>query len=317
MVDGQRFDKAFSWKATRLGFFLNEALPRVGQWLTNNIFLSAMHKAWGVIEPEFRLQAHPRYTDNVSTILINDDLIPALRAGRVLSTYGVRKVVGPRTLELDDGSVLEDVDAIIACTGYNTSFDILGDAITFTQTSDFPKVPSQPDLYQNVFSLSYPGSLAFLNFIVAPENAAGCRELASMAIAQVWAGKSRLPSVAQMEREVAAHQVWFEGRCLSEPVPQLPGLIRGAPWLQFMHETAGTGLYEYLGGGGWLGSWKGWMFALRNLGMYMTMAYGVNTPHLWRFFETGKRRAWEGAEEAILRVNELSKKDLAKKEEDK
>jgi dimethylaniline monooxygenase (N-oxide forming) len=316
MVDGQRLDKSFSWKATRIGFWLNEALPRVGQWLTNTVFHSAMQKAWGVIEPEFRLQAHPRYTDNVSAIIVSDDLIPALRSGRVLSTHGIRKVVGPRTLEMDDGSVLEDVDAVIACTGYNTSFDILGDAVTFTQTSDSPKVPPQPDLYQNVFSLSYPDSLAFLNFIVAPENAAGCRELAAMAIAQVWAGKSSLPPMETMKRDVAAHQIWFEGRCLKEPVPQLPGLIRGSFWLEYMHQMAGTGLYEYLGGGGsWLGSWKGWLFALKNPRVYLTMAYGVNTPHLWRHFETGKRKAWKGAWEAIERVNRMSREDLAKKED--
>lgn len=310
MVAGQRFDKAFSWKATRLGFWLNDAIPSIGQWLTMSVFLSSMFKAWGAIEPEYRLQHHPRYTDNVSTILINDDLIPALRAGEVHSTHGIRRVVGPRSLEMEDGSVLEDVDTIVACTGYNTSFDLLGDAVTFTKTNPSPKVLRQPDLYQNVFSLAYPDSLAFLNFIVAPENAAGCREIAAMAIAQVWAGKTKLPPRQEMQRELAHHQSWFEGRCLTEPVPQLEGLIRGSPWLEYMHRAAGTGLYEHLGLG-----WKGLLFTLRRPGMFFTMGYGVNSPHLWRYFETGKRKAWEGAEEAILQVNRDSKRDLADKNE--
>lgn len=312
VVDGQRFDKVVTWAAARLGYWINEHLPRLGKWLTDDFFRSTMQRAWGPIEPEYRLQpADQRYADNPVTILINDDLVPALRAGKVRSVHGIKRVIGGRKVEMEDGELLEDVDAIVACTGYHNSFDLLGDAITFTKSTakDGYKVPPQPDLFQNVFSLSYPDSLACLNFIAVSENTAGCSELASMAVAQVWSGKSALPPLAEMRRQVTEHQAWFETRCLRQPVTQLPGMVRGCLWLEFVHRTAGTGLYDYLS---WW-TWKGFVFALTKPRLYATMAYGVNTPHLWRLFETGKRKAWEGAEEAILHANALSVQDLADK----
>jgi dimethylaniline monooxygenase (N-oxide forming) len=233
-----------------VGYWINEHLPVLSTWLTNSMFRSTMQRAWGTIEPEYRLQPDLRYAGNPVTLLINDDLVPALRDGRVRSAYGIRRVVGAKRVEMEDGSVLEDIDAIVACTGYHTSFDLLGDAMTFKHTTatgrDALKVPPQPDLYQNVFSLSYPDSLACLNYIAIPENTAGCSELASMAIAQVWSGKTCLPPLAEMRREVSFHQSWFERRCLREPVTQLPGMVRGGPWLEFVHRAAGTGLYENL-----------------------------------------------------------------------
>lgn len=287
-----------------MGYWIGRVFPSVHLWMLNSIFSSAMEKAWGEIESDFRLQKKPEYVNNISAILFNDDLVPALREGRIQSTHGVRRVCNSRCLELDDGTILEDIDCIIACTGYYTPFEMFGDSLKFTQPN--PEVPPQPDLYQNIFSLDHPDSLACLNYIVAPENAAGCRELASMAIANVWAGKSTLPSQDKMRHQIRKHQAWYAKRCSEQPVPQLEGLIEADTWLRFVHKTAGTGLYERLG---W--SWSGFLFSLKHPSMYRTMAYGVNTPHLWRYFETGKRKAWPGAKEAILHANEMSKEDLA------
>ena len=50
-------------------------------------------------------------------------------------------------------------------------------------------------------------------------------------------------------------------------------------------------------------------FSLLNPKLYLLMAYGVCTPHLYRYFETGKRKAWPGAREAIERVNRESAED--------
>lgn len=268
-----------------------------------------MRRAWGVIEPQYRLQPDPRSSDSPVTVLVNDDLVPALRDGSVCSAYGIRRVLGGKRVEMEDGVVLEDVDVIVACTGYRTSFDLLGDAVEFTWSTarESQKVPPQPDLYQNIFSLSYPDSLACLNFIAVSENAAGCSELASMAIAQVWSGKTTLPSLPEMRRHVAEHHEWFEGCCLRQPVPQPPGMVRGGQWLEFVHRAAGTGLYENLS---WW-TWRGLVFSLTRPRMCATMVYGVKTPHMWRFFETGKRKTWEGAEGAILHANKMSATDLA------
>jgi dimethylaniline monooxygenase (N-oxide forming) len=44
--------------------------------------------------------------------------------------------------------------------------------------------------------------------------------------------------------------------------------------------------------------------------LYQQLAYGVGTPHLYRFFETGKRKAWPRALDAIKEANRESAKDI-------
>lgn len=306
MVNGQRFDKFASWKATRIGHWLGRYVPSLNLKLLNSVMGSAMEKSWGHIEDEYRFERKPEYVNNISTMLINDSLVPEMRAGRIVSERGVRKVTGAYSIEMEDGTMLNDIDAIITCTGYYTPFDILKDGLTFTSPAE--GVPPQPDLYQNIFALQHPDSLACLNFVVAPENAAGCRELAAMAIAQVWTGKSELPPHHVMQSHIKSHHQWFAKRCAVQPVSQLEGLIEGHSWLKFVHQTAGTGLYENLG---W--TWTGFCFSLLNPSLYFTLAFGVNTPHMWRLFVTGKRQAWSEALGAIEHVNRQSKEDLSQK----
>ena len=42
--------------------------------------------------------------------------------------------------------------------------------------------------------------------------------------------------------------------------------------------------------------------------MSWLMNDGVETAHAFRYFETGKRRRWEGAGEAIVKANEAVRK---------
>ncbi|CAG9939896.1 unnamed protein product [Clonostachys rosea f. rosea IK726] len=309
MVKGKRFDRFAMWKAVSTLFWAERFFPALHAWMINKNFTAAMRSSWGEIEPEFRFDWHPRYASNVTGVLMTDDLIPALRDGRVKSTWALRKIVGPKAVEMEDGTVLDDVDAIICCTGYSTPFGVFDEtAIKFNEPD--PKVPPQPNLYYNVISPEYPDSLAFLNFAVLFGSASQCRELASMAIAQIWRGKSSLPPREEMDRQIRERQSWYVKRCYTEPLVQLEGLVEPDSWLRWVHSTAGTGLYENLG---W--TWQGLRFSLRHPRTYLLLAYGVNTPHMLRYFETGKRKAWDGAMEAIRHANKMSRLDLSKKEE--
>ena len=304
MVEGKRFDRFASWKMTRLAFWLGRHFPAAHRWMMYNVFSSTMLKAWGEIEPQYRLDHNPYYSTNVAAMMVNDDLVPALRNDRIESVSGIKRIIGEKSVELDDGAVLDNIDAIVACVGYHTPFEPVGEAIRFSRPH--PSCPPQPDLFQNVFALDYPDSLAFLNYIVLYDSAATCRELAAMAIAQIWAGKSSLPSRRAMQAQIESRHSWYIQKCVNEPVKQPEGLVDADSWLRFMHDKAGTGVYDHFG---W--TLKGLWFSLRHPLLYLAMAYGVNTPHLNRYFDTGKRKWWSGAEAAIWNINELSKLDLA------
>ncbi|KAH8169381.1 flavin-binding monooxygenase-like domain-containing protein [Sarocladium implicatum] len=303
-ANGARFDRFASWKLTRLMFWLEGWLPSVYRWLTHKAFSSAHSIAFGKLDPAWGFDSEYLYATNIQTIMMNDGIVAALKDRRLISTPGVVRITGPKQVQLSDGSMIDDVDTIIACTGYDTSLKLLGDdAIEFSKPA--PDIRELPRLFHNVFPIDYPDSLACLNNVAFVSNVATNTELASMAIAQIWAGKSSLPPRADMEQQIQNHASWFTRQCRENaPILQLDGLVEPRPWNEFILKAAGVGLNEHLG---W--SMAGIKFSLLNPKLYLLMAYGVCTPHLYRYFETGKRKAWPGAREAIERVNRESAED--------
>ncbi|KAH7313758.1 flavin monooxygenase-like protein [Stachybotrys elegans] len=301
---GKRLDASVSWATAEIRFRLGHYFPSLQRKLMWNILTGAANKAWGELDPAWGLDPEEACADNIAGIVVNDAIVPALRSGLVHPVSAIRRVVGPRSVELQDGTVLEDIDAIIAATGYRFQVDLLGSHVGYHQT--LPGTDALPDLYQNIFPVDYADSLACLGYNIVQINAGTAREIASMAVAQVWAGKSKLPSRQDMMRQIERHREWFAERCRTNPsMRQCGAQIEPHEYWKFIHETAGTGLYENLG---W--SWPAWKFFVTSPKLYFTLAYGVLTPHLLRYFETGKRKAWDGALDAILHANQLSALDL-------
>jgi dimethylaniline monooxygenase (N-oxide forming) len=248
-------------------------------------------------------------------MIVNDDLIPELRAGRIISTHSIRRICGPRSIEFEDGAKLDDVDTIILATGYAMTFTVIKSAITYSTPSvPSPKIDSQrnlypqPDLYQNIFPVDYADSMAVLNFCIVQDNASTTRELISMAVAQIWKGNSALPSKEGMRQAIDEHHVWFAHKSRKSFVTQWDGLIAPDPFFRFIDAAAGTGVYQHLGF-----SFEAFKFLLSEPKLYFLMAWGVSSPHIYRFFDSGKRKPWPGAREAILHVNRQSDINVAKK----
>lgn len=122
-------------------------------------------------------------------------------------------------------------------------------------------------------------------------------DVQSMAVSNIFSGTHALPSLAEMTAQVAAHHEWLAARWRAEPLGFEPSAVQTWQYQAFLHEVAGTGM-ENLGWG-----WKGWKFFVREPKMSWFMNNGVETAHAFRYFETGKRRRWEGAGEAIRKAN--------------
>lgn len=253
------------------------------------------------IKPEWGLSPAPSLKFSIPVIA--DSLIEHLEAGNMESVSGVSEFVGPDRVLLDDGKVLE-VDAVIWCTGYQADFSCLDRCIdpTAGDTSAWDQLPGSrsrplPRLYQNIFSLQYPDSLAFIGYVALPAPAFLTHDLASMALAQVWKGNSKLPSRKKMEKAVDDHQQWI---CdLARRGRTHPAWVNWPQWTAWVNEAAGTGLKDHLGWG-----LKGWNFWRRDRKLCGLLMDGMYSPHVFRLFETGKRTPWEAARETILEVNE-------------
>lgn len=324
-VDGQRYDGVLTWRLARIGFWLQANLPAVHRRLMHLQLSAIVRKAWGSSKAgeDALLGTSPALATNIASLVVNDDLVPLLRSGGITATRAVKRFVGPRELEMEDGEVVRDVDVVIACTGYTSSLGVLapgvleycgdeneGPALSSsgeegTGSMGAPPPPRVPRLYRNIFPPRWADSLACLNHLILI-HAAVQREVAGMAVAQVWAGKTALPPRAEMEAQADAQAYGYRARQQQQPrIAQPEGLVVDPhSWLLWVDEAAGSGVYASLG---W--TWRGFLFLLREPRLWLLMAWGVNSPHIYRFFKTGKRRAWDGARQAIMRVNEQSAAD--------
>lgn len=191
--------------------------------------------AWGLEGPSLKYGQH--------VIVCSTELVPSIKSGRVLSVPGIKRIAGPRSVEFDDGQVAEDIDSIIMCIGYDDDLSLLDAAVEFAPAEK--GAPRLPNLYMNMFPPKYHDSFAYLSLthLLGPQIPG--RELVGLALPQIWAGRSPLPAMDVMNEWIAKHQAWVRGR-ISNATPNGNGYqeIDNGDWSYFMHEAAGTGLYE-------------------------------------------------------------------------
>lgn len=256
-------------------------------------------RIFGKLDPAWGLEPFPNITLTLPGAW--EDVVPLLRSGAVTSLPGIRRFTGPRSIELDDGRSLDGIDAVICATGYRADFSIA----PFLDTSKPQAYGYQGEpiyrMYMNMFPPRYADSCALLCYSAfGKSNGFSFSDVTSLAVSNVWRGIEPLPTRAEMERHIDAHQKWVASRWAVEPRSD-PSAVKQWEFQGFLHRAAGTGM-ENLGWG-----LKGWKFWLKDRKMYNLMNNGVETAHMYRYFETGKRKTWEGAREAILHMNDLIK----------
>ncbi|KAI2470462.1 FAD/NAD(P)-binding domain-containing protein [Annulohypoxylon bovei var. microspora] len=282
---------------------------------------------------------------------VQEDFIPALHEGDITPVRGFKDFVGDRQVLLDDDTTVE-VDAVIFCTGYEIDFSIMPElemdgagglplktaggesrdtaadpnevAGEDREDSEKPRIPR---LFQMIFPPRRASSVAFLSWMTPQEPVWCVYELASMAIAQIWAAETAetaksgderprasgyrspalLPSLGDMSAQVDAHHDWWRGEWEKDH-STLPGYVRSYTFYRFLHDAAGTGLYDKidhaLTGRGW-GLW--W----NDRELWTWLAKGPMNNYSWRLFETNPdgvpgcgRKTWPDARKALREAYE-------------
>lgn len=238
---------------------------------------------------------------------MSEVVLPFLQNGSLQSVHGIKRFIGPKSVELDDGTILEDIDTVICATGYTADFSVT----PFVQMSR-PAHHNGPEiarLWMNLFPPKYADSVVMMCYSAfGKNNGFSFSDVASMAVSNVWRGVHKIPSVAVMDREIDRNQEWVAARWKLDNAADT-SMCKIWEYQGFLHEAAGTGM-DNLGWG-----WKGWKFFLQDPKMSYMMNHGVETAHAFRFFETGKRKAWPGARDAIIHMNELVKEFPVKTKE--
>ncbi|CAJ2509013.1 Uu.00g140390.m01.CDS01 [Anthostomella pinea] len=297
-VNEQPVDHVRTYRKYCILQLMSRYTPSLWTSTMNSVIKKLQHQVFDM-NPEWRFEPAPSIINQRP--LVSDDLVDKLAAGTIVSTYGLERVLDASTVETSDGKQYE-VDAIIFCTGFSVDFSVVGDADPTRATTKAWEETSGsngralPRLYQNIFSLDHPDSLAFMGYLSFMNPAFFMFDLASMAVAQLWKGNSAFPPQAEMERQVDQHHAWVCSLAATGSV--MPAIVKASDWMDWVSDVAGTNLETYLGYG-----FAGWSFWFSDRRFCSWLMDGLLSPHMYRLFP-GKRKSWAGARDAIIAMNE-------------
>lgn len=302
MHKGVPADLLVTWRRRVITQWLARSVPRLNKWLIDKLSPVLVKAILGMkLDPAWRLEPFPSISTRLPSFL--EEIFPLLIDGRVESLHGIKRFCGGKRVEFSDGTIIDDVDTVIMCTGYRGDF---GPA-PFVESSmpmayGYAGEPIRR-LYMNMFPPKYADSCAMLCYSAyGKNNGFSFSDVMSMAISNAWRGVSPtiLSDRPAMERWIDEHQEWIAGLWAQDANLE-PSMVRQWEFQGWLHDTAGTGM-ENLGWG-----WKGWQFWWRDRELYNLMNHGAETAHMFRYFDTGKRPVWPGARDEIIHQNRLIK----------
>ncbi|PLB48451.1 dimethylaniline monooxygenase 3 [Aspergillus steynii IBT 23096] len=296
-VDGKPVDHVRTHRKAVLLGMLSRYAPGLWKKTMDKVILGLRNRVYD-LKPEWRLDPAPSF--NQQRPIVSDSLVRNFSKGHITSACPIKEVLDDKTIQLSDDTKVE-VDAIIWCTGYTVDYSLLGKSnpTLYHESEGIPVANGRkmPRLYQNVISLEHPESLAFMGNLSFMNPAFLMFDIASMALAQIWKGRSRLPSKEEMRQSVDDQHKWIASLCNSGPVT--PGLVKGVDWMEWVDQAAGLGLQENLGYG-----MQGWYFWLTDHELCNMVMDGLLLPFHYRLFDAGKRKPWKEARESIIKVNQ-------------
>ncbi|KAI0129775.1 putative dimethylaniline monooxygenase [Xylariales sp. AK1849] len=294
---GTPTDLMVSWRRRQINGFIQKNFPNAAKWVADAALGLLLRQAWGKLDPTWRLEPAPSLMLSLPTA--SETTIPALRDGSLTSLYGTKRFVGPRAIEFDDGTIIEDVDAVICATGYSADFGVA----PFLEKSRPPNYDGidMVRMWMNMFPPKYADSICMLcHSSYGKNNGFSFSDVTSMAVSNVWRGVHPLPSREEMEKDIDVHHGWVASRWRLDNNVDV-SMVKQWEFQGWLHQAAGTGMENV----GW--GWQGWRFWFKDPKMSYLINNGVETAHAFRLFETGKRKTWPGARDAIIHMNEVVK----------
>ncbi|KAK5713072.1 hypothetical protein LTR15_011433 [Elasticomyces elasticus] len=306
--DGTSLDHGASYRTFAIRDVLETLFPKLAvKFIDNWVRVSAIQKKHFDLDPQWRINTPPPSLSKQNPT-VSDTLYPALRSGQIISTHSPKRVVGPHSIEMEDGTVLDGVDSIIFCTGYRLNLGYLGrydPTLMSAEGVDPPQYDyNAPRLYQNILSHEHPESLAFIGMALIFFPGFVMADMNSMALAQLWKRPELMPSSVAMQEQYAKHRAW---RARINALPNTPGKgpqplqVETGSHIQWVQQIVGTKLDEHLS----YTSPAAWRLWWQDGELSKLLMDGIYSPHAYRLFDSeGRRKKWDGAREAIVKVNE-------------
>jgi len=169
---------------------------KLQQWSMAVLLRLAQGKVtdYGLPEPDHAvLHAHPT---------VSQDLLTRLGHGDITVRPNIDRFEGSKVF-FTDGTA-DEYDVVVYCTGYKVSFPFLDDTVVSAEDNHI-------DLYRRVVDPEHPG-LYFLGLIQPLGAIMPLAEAQAHWVADLVTGVGRLPSKAEMHREIASYDAKLRKR---------------------------------------------------------------------------------------------------------
>ncbi|XP_070547899.1 dimethylaniline monooxygenase [N-oxide-forming] 2-like [Ptychodera flava] len=222
----------------------------------------------------FGLQGKDLHTA-LKSIMISDDMQDRLTQGQIKPVVEIKEFLQNGVI-LVDGTILNNIDAVIFATGYKFSVPTIDDSILYDESDN-------AELYKNIFPirLEHPERLALINIMCAIGTLWPVAELHARLASKVFAGKISLPEKTIMQGDV------------DQKIKNMKNKYFYVPGPTHMDEVA-----EILGV-----KPSFWRLLLSDPKLAFAYEYGPMVPYWYRLQGPG---AWPGARDRILNVVENS-----------
>ena len=292
-----------------LGSLFNAAFPKLAHYLSSKVLDKMFLRTWPEYDPSWKFIPAPPLANAPGGM--NDHLISLMKDGQITNLSGIVRFTKTSVVTMDHGDI--ECDAVILCTGMKFDYSILSpeaDPSSYP-TPEWDSHPhsqglAYPRLYRTLFHTNHPESLAFIGPYRGVTFAGfSSSDLASQAIAQVWADRFPLPDKAAITKWCDENYAFSLAQIAPHRVPRVGcDPISFEKWL---NEAAGNGVNEHLGWG-----WTGWAFWWKDRKFHGILMDGVNTPFMYRFWEgrKGSRKVFENAREEIYKANGIASGSL-------
>lgn len=302
--DGAPFDKLPPFWFILFSLYLSAWFPAAFFWILDQLLVGMSKKAYPNVPESWGVSKARSIA--VTTPLIVEELYPHLSAGTCEPVASVARITGPKTVELTSGQVLPDIDAIIYCTGYHFYIPL---SFSPPDLNPYPTLGQPANLYRNIFplhpDLKIRASLAFQGQAAIPYPGFSQFEVQILSISQIWLGNSSLPTHATMLHWHATFLAWRNHLIKKYNARETfyTAILPFSDMADWYDKTAGLGMRQHFG---YISRWTSptaLKFWWREPELYRACLNDFSSPAMFRLFETGKRRRWEGAREAIWREN--------------
>jgi dimethylaniline monooxygenase (N-oxide forming) len=307
--NGQTYDASQTVGFQKFATKMMEFCPDIYDWLMDKRIKMLSDEGFPGALKEWNFKpAPPVY---LSFFFIGDKLYPLMMSGFAKPVSGVRKVTGPKSIELTNGTILEDIDTIIYCTGYDAHIPFLR-----PEFNPFPGDGISTNLFRGTF-LIHPdpwvrSSLAFVGHAAVLVPGFQMFELAGVAISQTWLGSHPVASFEEMKEWEGMYNKWRNKMRDKNPL-QATQYLYAMPFadhLRWLDRTTGADVMSHFGWG-----YKAWKFWWNDRKFYNLCKNGIWSPAVWRLFQSEGRKSWGGAKEQIYKDNELFKRQTEMRRE--